>query len=158
MSLDRSLEQKSGNKPLVGKLGVALTGGVLLSAQALLLSSFVHAAGNGTAEGKCGEGKCGTGKASQSTAAHAEGKCGEGKCGEGKCGDASFGKTDTNHDGKVSRAEFLAVAAKRAADFDRLDTNRDGFINEKEAHDFLKATYEANGKQLPKGLFSTIAD
>ena len=55
----------------------------------------------------------------------------EGKCGEGKCGDASMAKTDTDGDGKVSRAEFLKVAPK--SNFDKIDTNHDGFIDEQEA-------------------------
>ena len=115
-------------------------------------------------EGKCGEGKCGgSGKASQSEGKCGEGKCGagakagaEGKCGEGKCGDASFAKTDSNHDGKVSRDEFLAVAKDRARDFDTIDRNHDGFISEQEAADHLKAIYQANGKAMPDGLFSHL--
>jgi uncharacterized low-complexity protein len=90
-------------------------------------------------EGQCGEGKCGA----------------EGKCGEGKCGDASFSKTDTNNDGKVSRAELAAKAPQRAAkDFDKVDANHDGFISSAEAYKALKATYEANGKKMPVGKFS----
>lgn len=81
---------------------------------------------------------------------------GEGKCGEGKCGDASFAKTDSNHDGKVSRDEFLAVAKDRAGDFDKIDSNHDGFISEQEAADHLKAIYQANGKAMPEGLFSHL--
>lgn len=97
-------------------------------------------------EGKCGEGKCG-----------ASAKAGaEGKCGEGKCGDASFAKTDSNHDGKVSRDEFLVVAKDRAGDFDKIDRNHDGFITEQEAADHLKAIYQANGKAMPEGLFSHL--
>jgi len=81
-------------------------------------------------------------------------KTAEGKCGEGKCGDASMAKTDTDKDGQVSRAEFLAVASERAGDFDKIDLNHDGFISESEAAKFLRATYEANGKKMPEGLFS----
>jgi uncharacterized low-complexity protein len=81
-------------------------------------------------------------------------KTAEGKCGEGKCGDASFARTDTDDDGRVSKAEFLAVAPTRGADFPNLDTSKDGFISEKEAYDFLKATYEANGKPMPAGVFA----
>ena len=77
--------------------------------------------------------------------------------GEGKCGDASFTRTDSNHDGKVSREEFLAVAKDRAADFDTIDRNHDGFISEQEAADHLKAIYQANGKAMPEGLFSHLA-
>ena len=100
-----------------------------------------------TAEGKCGEGKCGA-------SAKAAGKTAEGKCGEGKCGDASFAKTDRSGDGRVSRAEFLAVAPARAADFPKLDVDGDGFISEQEAYDHLKATYAANGKPMPAGVFA----
>lgn len=76
--------------------------------------------------------------------------------GEGKCGDASFAETDSNHDGKVSRDEFLAVAKDRAGDFDTIDRNHDGFISEQEAADHLKAIYQANGKAMPDGLFSHL--
>lgn len=103
-------------------------------------------------EGKCGEGKCGSGGSAKTPA-----KAGaEGKCGEGKCGDASFARTDTDHDGKVSRAEFLAVAKDRAGEFDSIDSDHDGFISEAEAYEHLRKTYEANGKPMPAGLFSKL--
>ncbi|WP_456281079.1 EF-hand domain-containing protein [Cupriavidus sp. JZ107] len=112
------------------------------------------------AEGKCGEGKCGaeTTRVSRgaSKGAQAEGKCGEGKCGEGKCGDASFSRTDTDKNGLVSRAEFLAVALTRAAEFDKIDTSHDGNISEAEAYEYLRATYQANGKPVPKNLFAKL--
>ncbi|MDI9719141.1 EF-hand domain-containing protein, partial [Pseudomonas aeruginosa] len=73
-------------------------------------------------------------------------------CGEGKCGDASFARTDTDHDGKVSRAEFLAVAKDRAGEFDSIDSDHDGVISEAEAYEHLRKTYEANGKPMPAGL------
>ena len=122
--------------------------------------------GNGksaAAEGKCGEGKCGA-DAKSAEGKCGEGKCGadakatqsEGKCGEGKCGDASFAKTDADGDGFVSRAEFLAVAPTRAAEFQKIDSNGDGKISEQEAYDYLKAIYTANGKPVPKDLFSKI--
>ncbi|MFY0576569.1 EF-hand domain-containing protein [Cystobacter fuscus] len=177
-----SHSESRNRKPLVGAIGVALAGGVLLSTQALAMQPLtlgamaVASAG----EGGCGEAGCGashttsktdttakkgttsktdtTAKKGTTAAPAAEGKCGEGKCGEGKCGDAAFAHTDSNHDGKVSRAEFLAVAAKRAADFDRIDSDHDGYISEQEAHDFLRAAYEANGKTLPKGRFAHIVD
>ena len=97
-------------------------------------------------EGKCGEGKCGASKAKVTQA--------EGKCGEGKCGDASFTRTDSDHDGKVSRDEFLAVARDRAGDFDRIDADHDGFISEAEAYQHLKNVFESNGKPMPAGLFA----
>ena len=75
---------------------------------------------------------------------------------EGKCGDESMARTDTDDNGKVSRAEFLKVAPK--ADFDKIDTNHDGQIDEQEAFDNVKANYEANGKKMPKGLFEHLKD
>ncbi|MFB4390605.1 MULTISPECIES: EF-hand domain-containing protein [unclassified Pseudomonas] len=153
----------------LGLLGVALIGGMAVGNSAFavepLSQGYQLASAKTTGEGKCGEGKCGAGeKTTQGEGKCGEGKCGasekttqaEGKCGEGKCGDASFASTDSNHDGKVSRGEFLAVAKERAADFDKIDSNHDGFISEQEAHDFLAATYKANGKQMPDGLFSHL--
>ena len=136
----------------IGLLGAALIGSMALTSSAFavepLAQGYQLASAKVAGEGKCGEGKCGgSGKVSQS----------EGKCGEGKCGDASFARTDSNHDGKVSREEFLAVAKDRAADFDTIDRNHDGFISEQEAADHLKAIYQANGKAMPEGLFSHLA-
>jgi uncharacterized low-complexity protein len=104
-----------------------------------------------TAEGKCGEGKCGASKAAAAKAA-------EGKCGEGKCGDDSFAKTDADHDGKVSKAEFLAVAPQREAEFSKIDADRDGSISKAEAAQHLSAVYEANGKKMPANKFSMTGD
>lgn len=160
---------KTSNKTL-GLLGATLFGGMLLGNSAFavepLSQGYQLAAAKTTGEGKCGEGKCGaSGKATQAEGKCGEGKCGasgkaggEGKCGEGKCGDASFSRTDTNHDGKVSREEFLAVAKDRAGDFDKIDSNHDGFISEQEAHDHLAAVYKANGKPMPGGLFSHLSN
>lgn len=136
----------------IGLLGAALIGSMALTSSAFaiepLAQGYQLASAKVAGEGKCGEGKCGgSGKASQ----------GEGKCGEGKCGDASFARTDSDHDGKVSREEFLAVAKDRAGDFDKIDRNHDGFISEQEAADHLKAIYQANGKAMPEGLFSHLA-
>ena len=136
----------------IGLLGAALIGSMALTSNAFavepLAQGYQLASAKVAGEGRCGEGKCGgSGKVSQS----------EGKCGEGKCGDASFARTDSNHDGKVSREEFLAVAKDRAADFDTIDRNHDGFISEQEAADHLKAIYQANGKAMPEGLFSHLA-
>jgi uncharacterized low-complexity protein len=140
-----------------GMLGVALAG-LVLSGSAFavqpLAQGYMVAASHAAGEGKCGEGKCGATEGKTAKAATA--KTAEGKCGEGKCGDASFAKTDTTDDGLVSRAEFLAVAPTRGADFPKLDVDSDGFISEKEAYDFLKATFAANGKPMPAGLFAKI--
>jgi len=166
----------------VGLLGLALAGlslGPSAFAMEPLSQGYMLSASKAAGEGKCGEGKCGASEAKPAKAATAsktaEGKCGEGKCGaneakpakaatasktaegkcgEGKCGDASFARTDSDDDGFVSRAEFAAVAPTRVADFAKLDTSGDGKVSEKEAYDFLKATYEANGKPMPAGLFS----
>lgn len=54
------------------------------------------------------------------------------------------------------RAEFLAVAPTRVAEFKKIDTDGDGKISEQEAYDYLKAIYTANGKPVPKDLFSNI--
>ncbi|ATB63543.1 EF-hand domain-containing protein [Pseudomonas mosselii] len=152
----------------LGLLGATLLGGMVLGNSAFavepLAQGYQLASAKTPGEGKCGEGKCGAGgKATQSEGKCGEGKCGasakagaEGKCGEGKCGDASFARTDSNRDGKVSREEFLAVAKDRAADFDKIDRNHDGFISEQEAHDHLAAIYKANGKAMPDGLFSHL--
>ncbi|ENB9663240.1 MULTISPECIES: HvfA family oxazolone/thioamide-modified RiPP metallophore [Pseudomonas] len=138
-------------KTTLGLLGAALIGSMALSSSAFavepLAQGYQLASAKVAGEGKCGEGKCGaSGKVTQS----------EGKCGEGKCGDASFAKTDRDHDGKVSREEFVAVAKDRAGDFDKIDSNHDGFISEQEAADHLKAIYQANGKAMPEGLFSHL--
>lgn len=147
------------NRNSVGMLGIALAGLVLSgSAFAMqpLSQGYMLAASHAVGEGKCGEGKCGATGAKSDKAATATGKTAEGKCGEGKCGDASFAKTDTSDDGRVSKSEFIAVAGDRAGDFAKLDTDSDGYISEKEAYDFLKATYAANGKPMPAGLFAKI--
>ncbi|MDH1659688.1 EF-hand domain-containing protein [Pseudomonas mosselii] len=147
----------------LGLLGATLLGGMVLGNSAFavepLAQGYQLASAKTPGEGKCGAG----GKATQSEGKCGEGKCGasakagaEGKCGEGKCGDASFARTDSNRDGKVSREEFLAVAKDRAADFDKIDRNHDGFISEQEAHDHLAAIYKANGKAMPDGLFSHL--
>lgn len=56
---------------------------------------------------------------------------------EGKCGEDKFAKTDTDHDGKVSRAEFIVAAPDRAAEFDKIDADGDGGITLPEAEKYL---------------------
>ncbi|WMJ68257.1 EF-hand domain-containing protein [Stenotrophomonas sp. 24(2023)] len=159
-----SSASRSARLPRIGALGVALAGGLMLAGHAAAFQPLAIAAvsASATAEGKCGEGKCGANKAGPSAKAAgktaSKAKVGEGQCGEGKCGDASFARTDADHDGKVSRAEFLAVAPKRASEFNTIDSDHDGYISEQEAHDYLRATYQANGKPMPKGLFARVAD
>ncbi|RWX82894.1 HvfA family oxazolone/thioamide-modified RiPP metallophore [Pseudomonas aeruginosa] len=150
----------SRQKTSASLLGAVLVGGMLLGGSAFAvepLGQGLQLAAASAGEGKCGEGKCGSGGSAKTSAkAGAEGKCGEGKCGEGKCGDASFARTDTDHDGKVSRAEFLAVAKDRAGELDSIDSDHDGVISEAEAYEHLRKTYEANGKPMPAGLFSKL--
>ena len=135
-------------------LGGALAGLVLSgSAFAMqpLTQGYMLAATHAGAEGKCGEGKCG-GTEAKPTAAK---KTAEGKCGEGQCGDAIFNSIDTDDDARISKAEFLTVEPKGHAIFAKKDTNKDGYIDEMESYLSVKAAYNENGRELPKGLFST---
>ena len=145
-----------------GKFGVALAGLVLSSsafAVQPLAQGYMVAASHLAAEGKCGEGKCGASEAKPAKAGQsAAKKTAEGKCGEGQCGDARFAATDTDGDARVSRAEFLAVVPNGAAPFAKKDVNGDGYISEKEAYDSVKGIYNANGKELPSGLFHGIKE
>ncbi|MFF7110156.1 HvfA family oxazolone/thioamide-modified RiPP metallophore [Pseudomonas sichuanensis] len=145
----------SNTKTRIGLLTIALVGGINLTASAFAVEALpqgyqVAAAGK-AAEGKCGEGKCGAG------AAQAKGAQTEGKCGEGKCGDASFARTDTDHDGRVSRAELLAAAPKANAEFDAIDANHDGYLSEGEVYQFRKGQFDANGKPFPADLYSKLS-
>lgn len=140
----------------VGTLGVALAGLVLGSsafAAQPLAQGYMVAASHVTAEGKCGEGKCGAAEAKPTAK-----KTAEGKCGEGQCGDVRFAATDTDKDARVSRAEFLAVVPNGSAAFAKKDVDGDGYISEKEAYDSVKAVYNANGKELPSGLFHDVEE
>lgn len=82
--------------------------------------------------------------------------------------DANFGKLDTNLDGKLSGAEFLAglgplatVAEQQAAKavFDRIDQNGDGFIDAMEKSRFdLVAAIQANSPSLIQQALSSEFD
>ncbi|HJW45758.1 MAG TPA: EF-hand domain-containing protein [Lysobacter sp.] len=152
MSRDNNTRNKTA-----GMLGIALAGLVLsssaFSAQPLAQGYMVTASHAGE-EGKCGEGKCGSDTASKPAAAS---KTAEGKCGEGQCGDARFNKADTNDDGLVSKAEYLAKVANGVGWADK-DVDRDGFISELEAYQYTKARYEANGKKIPKNHFAAFPE
>lgn len=44
-------------------------------------------------------------------------------------------RADTDHDGRISRAEYDAAASQRRSDwFDKLDLNKDGYITQEEMH------------------------
>jgi uncharacterized low-complexity protein len=145
------------NKSRIGLLAVALAGGMNLASTAFaveqLPQGYQLAAADKAGEGKCGEGKCG------------EGKCGgeakttqaEGKCGEGKCGDASFARTDTDDDGRVSLKELLAVAPKGSGEFKAMDSNADGYLSEAEVYKFRSNQYTSNGKPVPTELFTKMS-
>ncbi|HEK0820428.1 TPA: EF-hand domain-containing protein [Pseudomonas aeruginosa] len=135
----------SRQKTSASLLGAVLVGGMLLGGSAFAVEPLGQ--GLQLAAASAGEGKCGSGGSAKTSA-----KAGA----EGKCGDASFARTDTDHDGKVSRAEFLAVAKDRAGEFDSIDSDHDGFISEAEAYEHLRKTYEANGKPMPAGLFGKL--
>lgn len=145
------------NKTRIGLLAVALAGGMNLASTAFAVEALPQgyqlAAADKAGEGKCGEGKCG----GSAKATQAEGKCGEGKCGEGKCGDASFARTDTDDDGRVSLKELLAVAPKGAAEFKAIDSNADGYLSEAEVYKFRSNQYTSNGKPVPTELFTKMS-
>ena len=164
------------SKTQLGLLAVALAGGLNLASSAFAVEALPQgyqlASAAKAGEGKCGEGKCGAAeaktKANQGEGKCGEGKCGatgaqakatgaEGKCGEGKCGDASFARTDADHDGRVSRAELLAVAPKANAEFDAIDANHDGFLSEGETYQFRKNQFDSNGKPFPSDLYSKLS-
>lgn len=143
------------NKTRIGLLAVALVGGINFASSAFsaeaLPQGYQLASAEKTSEGKCGEGKCGADQASaQKTQA-------EGKCGEGKCGDASFAATDTDHDGRVSLKELLAVAPNGAEEFKKIDTNGDGFLSEGEVYKYRTNQFTTNGKKVPTELYTKLS-
>ncbi|MFJ3052674.1 hypothetical protein [Pseudomonas nitroreducens] len=163
------------SKSQLGLIAVALAGGLNMASSAFAVEALPQgyqlASAAKAGEGKCGEGKCGAAKqtkASQTEGKCGEGKCGadgaqakatgaEGKCGEGKCGDASFARTDADHDGRVSRAELLAVAPNANAEFDAIDANHDGYLSEAEVYQFRKNQFDSNGKPFPSDLYSKLS-
>ena len=155
------------HKSRIGLLAVALAGGMNLASTAFaveqLPQGYQLAAADKAGEGKCGEGKCGEGKcggeakATQAEGKCGEGKCGEGKCGEGKCGDASFARTDTDDDGRVSLKELLAVAPNGSGEFKAMDSNADGYLSEAEVYKFRSNQYISNGKKVPTELFTKMS-
>lgn len=175
--MTRLLKKDLRSKSQLGLLAVALVGGLNLASSAFAVEALPQgyqlASAAKAGEGKCGEGKCGAAKEAKAKATQGEGKCGEGKCGadgaqakatgaegkcgEGKCGDASFALTDTDHDGRVSRAELLAVAPKAGAEFDAIDANHDGYLSEAEVYQFRKNQFDANGKPFPSDLYSKLS-
>src|SRR5262245_23550629 len=107
------------NNTRIGLLAVALVGGINLASSAFAVEALPQgyqlAAADKAGEGKCGEGKCGASETSGKTTQT------EGKCGEGKCGDASFARTDTDDDARVSLKELLAVAPQGGEEFKAMD-------------------------------------
>ena len=79
------------------------------------------------------------------------------KTSEGKCGDASFARTDTDDDGRVSLKELLAVAPKGTEEFKAMDTNGDGFLSEGEVYKFRTNQFISNGKKVPTELFTKLS-
>ncbi|WP_223441019.1 MULTISPECIES: HvfA family oxazolone/thioamide-modified RiPP metallophore [Pseudomonas] len=142
------------NKTRIGLIAVALVGGINFASSAFsadaLPQGYQLASAEKTSEGKCGEGKCGAEAGAQKTQA-------EGKCGEGKCGDASFARTDTDDDGRVSLKELLAVAPKGTEEFKAMDTNGDGFLSEGEVYKFRTNQFISNGKKVPTELFTKLS-
>ena len=148
------------NKTRIGLLAVALAGGMSLAqasfAVEALPQGYQLASAEKAGEGKCGEGKCGEGKCGSSEAGAKLSQT-EGKCGEGKCGDASFARTDSDDDGRVSLAEFLAVAPTRAEEFHAMDSSDDGYLSEAETYKYRSNQYTSNGKKVPTELFSRMS-
>jgi uncharacterized low-complexity protein len=127
------------NKSRIGLLAVALAGGMNLASTAFAVEQLPQGYQLAAAD-KAGEGKCG-----------------EGKCGEGKCGDASFARTDTDDDGRVSLKELLAVAPNGSGEFKAMDSNADGYLSEAEVYKFRSNQYTSNGKPVPTELFTKMS-
>ncbi len=146
---------RNSTKTRIGLLAVALAGSMNLAQAAFAVEALPQgyqlASAEKSGEGKCGEGKCGASEAgSKATQA-------EGKCGEGKCGDASFARTDTDDDGRVSLKELLSVAPKGSEEFQAMDTDKDGYLSEAEVYTFRSNQYTSNGKKVPTELFTRMS-
>ncbi|MFJ2689934.1 hypothetical protein [Pseudomonas sp. NPDC087336] len=152
---------RMSNKSRIGLIAVALAGSLNLASNAFaadaLPQGYQLASAEKTSEGKCGEGKCGEGKCGAEEAGAKVTKAGEGKCGEGKCGDASFARTDTDDDGRVSLKELLTVAPQGGEEFKAMDTNNDGFLSEGEVYKFRTNQFTSNGKKVPTELFTQMS-
>ena len=117
-------------KPVVVAVCTALAGGVALAGSAFAITPLAQGYLLGAQQAqtadaaKDAEGSCGA------DMKHAEGKCGEGKCG--------MDKMDTDKDGKISKAEFVAAHDGKDDKFAAHDTNGDGFIDAAE----MKAHHE----------------
>jgi uncharacterized low-complexity protein len=147
------------NKTSLGLAAIALAGGMSLASSAAfaveaLPQGYQLVSADKAGEGKCGEGKCGSSKASNKTS---KATTAEGKCGEGKCGDASFARTDTDHDSRVSLKELLAVAPNGGEEFKAMDTNKDGYLSEGEVYKYRTNQYTSNGKKVPTELFTHLS-
>jgi uncharacterized low-complexity protein len=147
------------NKTSLGLAAIALAGGMSLASSAAfaveaLPQGYQLASAAKAGEGKCGEGKCGSSAASSKTS---KATTAEGKCGEGKCGDASFARTDTDNDSRVSLKELLAVAPNGGEEFKAMDTNKDGYLSEGEVYKFRTNQYTSNGKKVPTELFTRLS-
>ena len=147
------------NKTSLSLAAIALAGGMSLASSAAfaveaLPQGYQLASADKAGEGKCGEGKCGSSEAGSKTS---KATTAEGKCGEGKCGDASFARTDTDDDSRVSLKELLAVAPKGGEDFKAMDTNKDGYLSEAEVYKFRSNQYTSNGKKVPTELFTRLS-
>ena len=60
---------------------------------------------------------------------------------------------DTNHDGRISAAEYAAWAK---AQFAEMDANHDGFVTQDEMHDHMKARMEAMKKERNAKMFERM--
>lgn len=133
-------------KPVALVLGTALTGGMLLGANAFAMNElpggYMQDAGSAsmqeTTDAKATEGNCGA-KADAKT--KTEGKCGA------KNEDAKFAMMDTNQDGKVSKEEFAAQHDGNTDHFAAHDGNGDGVMTQaemKQAHAKMHAEDNAD--------------